>query len=155
MAGPAGFFKGLTARVLYAMPATAICWSTYEFAKFILSRKSREDYQSSVSTHSTTTKDVLATAVDKVRLEEAKLGLRYVLPTTSAETNFDAESTTTTISSVPPSSPPTNVREPTSIIPRELPSMSGAGVYASLSLNTMHNPSDSGAGRNFDSGCNR
>lgn len=30
------------------MPATAICWSTYEFFKFILSKKSNESYQSSV-----------------------------------------------------------------------------------------------------------
>lgn len=31
------------------MPATAICWSTYEFFKFILSSKSKEGYKSSVS----------------------------------------------------------------------------------------------------------
>uniref|UniRef100_A0A182QDC6 Mitoferrin n=1 Tax=Anopheles farauti TaxID=69004 RepID=A0A182QDC6_9DIPT len=37
-AGPMGFFKGMQARVLYQMPATAICWSTYEFFKYILSR---------------------------------------------------------------------------------------------------------------------
>lgn len=43
-----GFFKGLGARVLYSMPATAICWSTYEFFKFVLSKKSKENYQSSV-----------------------------------------------------------------------------------------------------------
>lgn len=49
VAGPLGFFKGLGARVLYSMPATAICWSTYEFFKFTLSRKSREDYKSSIS----------------------------------------------------------------------------------------------------------
>lgn len=42
MAGPFGFFKGLGARVLYTMPATAICWSTYEFFKFMLSRKSNQ-----------------------------------------------------------------------------------------------------------------
>lgn len=43
-----GFFRGLGARVLYSMPATAICWSTYEFFKFVLSSKSKENYQSSV-----------------------------------------------------------------------------------------------------------
>lgn len=36
LGGPAGFFRGLQARVLYQMPATAICWSTYEFFKYIL-----------------------------------------------------------------------------------------------------------------------
>lgn len=153
MAGPSGFFKGLTARVLYAMPATAICWSTYEFAKFILSRKSREDYQSSVSTvMSPTPKKVMASAADRGRLDDAgKIGLHYVLPTTSAETNFDAVDNDDATATTPAAPPP--VREPTSIIPRELPSMSGAGVYASLSLNTMHNPSD--AHRSFDGGCNR
>ncbi|XP_037943989.1 mitoferrin-like, partial [Teleopsis dalmanni] len=30
VAGVNGFFKGMAARVLYSMPATAICWSTYE-----------------------------------------------------------------------------------------------------------------------------
>lgn len=39
VAGVAGFFKGLQARVLYQMPATAVCWSTYEFFKYILNRK--------------------------------------------------------------------------------------------------------------------
>lgn len=36
VAGMAGFFKGIQARVLYQMPATAVCWSTYEFFKFFL-----------------------------------------------------------------------------------------------------------------------
>lgn len=39
VAGMAGFFKGIQARVLYQMPATAVCWSTYEFFKFILKRR--------------------------------------------------------------------------------------------------------------------
>lgn len=39
VAGMAGFFKGIQARVLYQMPATAVCWSTYEFFKFILYRR--------------------------------------------------------------------------------------------------------------------
>lgn len=36
LGGPAGYFRGLQARVLFQMPATAICWSTYEFFKYIL-----------------------------------------------------------------------------------------------------------------------
>ncbi|XP_031637241.1 mitoferrin [Contarinia nasturtii] len=47
VAGPSGFFKGLVARVLYSMPATAICWSTYEFFKFILSNRNNENYVTS------------------------------------------------------------------------------------------------------------
>lgn len=142
MAGPLGFFRGLNARVLYSMPATAICWSTYEFAKFILSRKSREDYQSTVTTIQT--KDVIA---DKVRIDDTKLGLRYVLQTTSvaADTNLSTplrESASTTSTTA-------------SLVPRELPSMSATGVYSSaLSLNTMHTTTDTHSGRNYDRGCN-
>ncbi|XP_058807197.1 mitoferrin-1 [Phymastichus coffea] len=34
--GVSGFFRGLSARIVYQMPATAICWSTYEFFKYLL-----------------------------------------------------------------------------------------------------------------------
>ncbi|XP_035442485.1 mitoferrin isoform X1 [Spodoptera frugiperda] len=34
--GPRGFFKGVQARVLYQMPAAAICWLTYETFKHVL-----------------------------------------------------------------------------------------------------------------------
>lgn len=162
MAGPLGFFKGIGARVLYSMPATAICWSTYEFAKFILSRKSREDYQSSVTTVGAafTPKDVIAAAAEKVRLDDAsgKIGLRYVLPTTSAsstaDVNFDDELPATVVTT-PSTTNITPLREPapTTLMPRELPSMSGAGVYSALSLNTMH--TETSSGRNFDRSCNR
>ena len=36
MAGFGGFFSGLTARVLYQAPSTAISWTVYEFIKYIL-----------------------------------------------------------------------------------------------------------------------
>ncbi|XP_012281516.1 mitoferrin-1 [Orussus abietinus] len=36
--GLRGYFRGLSARILYQMPATAICWSTYEFFKYALRR---------------------------------------------------------------------------------------------------------------------
>ncbi|XP_017100019.1 mitoferrin [Drosophila bipectinata] len=49
MAGPLGFFRGMTARVLYSMPATAICWSTYEFFKFYLCGMDAEKYKSSIT----------------------------------------------------------------------------------------------------------
>lgn len=42
VAGMAGFFKGIQARVLYQMPATAVCWSTYEFFKYLLNRKEKK-----------------------------------------------------------------------------------------------------------------
>jgi len=34
--GLPGFFRGVSARVIYQMPSTAICWSVYEFFKYIL-----------------------------------------------------------------------------------------------------------------------
>lgn len=34
--GPRGFFRGVAARVLYQMPAAAICWLTYETLKHAL-----------------------------------------------------------------------------------------------------------------------
>lgn len=39
LGGPFGYFRGMRARVLYQMPSTAICWSTYEFFKYLLSKK--------------------------------------------------------------------------------------------------------------------
>lgn len=40
--GPRGFFKGLQARVLYQMPAAAICWLTYESLKHALATVSTD-----------------------------------------------------------------------------------------------------------------
>lgn len=36
MGGPLGFFQGLTPRILYQAPSTAIAWSVYEFFKYYL-----------------------------------------------------------------------------------------------------------------------
>ncbi|XP_051157389.1 mitoferrin-1-like [Leptopilina boulardi] len=36
--GVSGYFRGLNARILSQMPGAAICWSTYEFFKYILQR---------------------------------------------------------------------------------------------------------------------
>ncbi|XP_048486474.1 mitoferrin-1 [Plutella xylostella] len=42
--GPLGFFKGVQARILYQMPAAAICWLTYETLKHLLVAKAeRQD----------------------------------------------------------------------------------------------------------------
>lgn len=46
LGGPTGYFRGLQARVLYQMPATAICWSTYEFFKYILGAKRHDEPRS-------------------------------------------------------------------------------------------------------------
>ncbi|XP_034188090.1 mitoferrin-1 isoform X2 [Osmia lignaria lignaria] len=42
--GIRGYFRGLNARVLYQMPATTICWSTYEFFKYVLHKKQDDGY---------------------------------------------------------------------------------------------------------------
>ncbi|XP_075235937.1 mitoferrin-like [Lycorma delicatula] len=38
LAGPLGYFRGTSARVLFVMPSTAICWGTYETVKFLLKK---------------------------------------------------------------------------------------------------------------------
>ena len=38
-----GFFKGMTPRVVYQMPSTAIAWSVYEFFKFFLTQRQQVD----------------------------------------------------------------------------------------------------------------
>ena len=42
-AGIRGYFRGLTARVLYQAPSTAICWSVYEFFKYWFGLKKQEE----------------------------------------------------------------------------------------------------------------
>ncbi|XP_050595568.1 mitoferrin-2 isoform X4 [Bombus affinis] len=44
--GLRGYFRGLNARVLYQMPATTICWSTYEFFKYVLHKKQGDGLRS-------------------------------------------------------------------------------------------------------------
>lgn len=41
--GLGGFMGGIYARVAYTVPSTAICWSTYEFFKFILKEKKKNN----------------------------------------------------------------------------------------------------------------
>uniref|UniRef100_A0A1Q3FF42 Putative mitochondrial fad carrier protein n=2 Tax=Culex tarsalis TaxID=7177 RepID=A0A1Q3FF42_CULTA len=127
-AGPLGFFKGMQARVLYQMPATAICWSTYEFFKYILTGTATRGSRGGSA-------DIVATA-DLVKDEKKQLSdLRYVLPVSaaSAEASSSASSliVRTGASSAGGSSSPDCGR-------RELPAMSGAGIYGAMSFNTMH-----------------
>lgn len=43
--GVSAFFKGIVPRILFQMPSTAICWSTYEFYKYAFgSPQSRSNY---------------------------------------------------------------------------------------------------------------
>ncbi|KAH8313539.1 hypothetical protein KR067_007789 [Drosophila pandora] len=74
MAGPLGFFRGMTARVLYSMPATAICWSTYEFFKFYLCGMDADQYKSSITGKAETRKTdyVLPTNGDTEHTEQER-----------------------------------------------------------------------------------
>lgn len=42
--GVSGFFRGLSARVIYQIPSTAISWSVYEFFKYMIHRQ-RQQHQ--------------------------------------------------------------------------------------------------------------
>ncbi|ETN62633.1 mitochondrial RNA splicing protein [Anopheles darlingi] len=90
-AGPMGFFKGMQARVLYQMPATAICWSTYEFFKYILSRvkKPTGSGGSSVSAALTLTADPLL-ADDASSKAATITDLRYMMIPAAASVSAEA-----------------------------------------------------------------
>ncbi|ENN81934.1 mitoferrin-1 [Dendroctonus ponderosae] len=103
--GPAGYFRGMQARIMYQMPSTAICWSTYEFFKYLLG----------------STQDLRIVAPTTKVLAEAKCSE----PNSDEAAQAHAEKVTF------------KARE--SGLPRELPAMSGAGLYGSISFNTMHN----------------
>ncbi|XP_053946226.1 mitoferrin [Anastrepha ludens] len=78
LAGVKGFFRGMLARILYSMPATAICWSTYEFFKFYLAGSNHSTYKSSI-----TGKNALQRREETPELAEKNA---YVLPVTTTNT---------------------------------------------------------------------
>jgi solute carrier family 25 iron transporter 28/37 len=120
-AGIRGFFKGMQARILYQMPATAICWSTYEFFKFLLIRVE----------HKKTTPPASIPLKEKLnQFDDNKIPkLHYVLPSTSVSA---AESAPAVVLSPATVSPPSHIK------PRELPSMSSTGLFSAVSFNTVH-----------------
>ncbi|XP_039442305.1 mitoferrin [Culex pipiens pallens] len=132
-AGPLGFFKGLQARVLYQMPATAICWSTYEFFKYILTGPATRVSRGGSA-------DIVASA-DLVKEEKKLSDLRYVLPVSAASAEASASSliVRTGPSSSAGGSSTSGERD---CGRRELPAMSGAGIYGAMSFNTMHSNTD-------------
>ncbi|EDS34203.1 mitoferrin [Culex quinquefasciatus] len=132
-AGPLGFFKGLQARVLYQMPATAICWSTYEFFKYILTGPATRGSRGGSA-------DIVASA-ELVKEEKKLSDLRYVLPVSAASAEASASSliVRTGASSSAGGSSSSGERD---CGRRELPAMSGAGIYGAMSFNTMHSNTD-------------
>lgn len=141
-----GFFKGLGARILYTMPATAICWSTYEFFKFMLSSQTHDDYRSTTSTNrppisnQNNTTDLKWGSIQDDMPPKGTSNLRYVIskPTVIA-TDIISESSTATIHH----SAPTEINVPgtqfmTATTTRELPSISGVGIYTAINMNSVH-----------------
>jgi len=91
--GPLGYFRGINARVIYQMPSTAICWSTYEFFKYMLKKP----------------------IVVETFGETMETDMRVKPPTSNKSGVTSGESW-----------------------PRELPAMSGAGLYGTISFTTVH-----------------
>lgn len=160
----------LGARVLYSMPATAICWSTYEFFKYMLSQKHNDNYRSSVSgsphnlnvSKSTDKKRPSASTPSTQDETNAKSTnqLRYVIPKpTVIATDIISEAGTSTTQLHHSSATDLNASaaQSATLIPaassRELPSISGVSVYAAHHhMNSMHTE------RAYDPdvrGCNR
>ncbi|XP_058053865.1 mitoferrin [Anopheles bellator] len=159
-AGPMGFFKGMQARVLYQMPATAICWSTYEFFKYMLSRTKKQPSGCGVTAAGTTR----ALATEPLLSEDASskgatiTDLRYMMIPAAASVSAEASSGgcsgigsasllirseregSGNLSSVDTKPAGSGVSSG-GLIPRggpELPALSGAGIYGAMSYNTMH-----------------
>ncbi|CRK88035.1 CLUMA_CG001821, isoform A [Clunio marinus] len=122
VAGFKGFFKGLQARVLYQMPATAVCWSTYEFFKYLLNRTEKKQIVTSLAPSLNTP---VSSSFDDNK--SSKQPLHFVLPKDSPKILNDLPNTS--IHSSSSTNPP-----PTLPYPRELPAMSNGIVYA----HTMH-----------------
>ncbi|XP_066149418.1 mitoferrin-1 [Euwallacea fornicatus] len=104
--GPAGYFRGVQARIMYQMPSTAICWSTYEFFKYVLG--STQELR--IAPTKVFAEEISGNTVDCSEDHSADHGSQ----THSEKINFRSG------------------------LPRELPAMSGAGLYGSMSFNTMH-----------------
>lgn len=106
--GFSGYFRGIKARVMYQMPSTAICWSTYEFFKFVL----------------TGSAEVVRLPTTNV-LAEDEPSRESKSSSNSGMNNNNNNSSNSSLSIE-------------KINLRELPAMSGAGIYGSIAFNTMH-----------------
>ncbi|XP_021936697.1 mitoferrin-1, partial [Zootermopsis nevadensis] len=110
LGGPSGYFRGMSARVLYQMPSTAICWSMYEFFKYFLTSRAGDQGDSAL----------------RLVVPQAAL---IVDATTGDEQRQDSKASGDTWEgwgATGGSSGPVKT-------PRELPSVSGVGLYGALS----------------------
>lgn len=117
LGGAGGFFKGLQARVLYQMPSTAICWSIYEFFKFAMITPALE-----------TSSDILMSSLPiKIIVPQASADSPREISVDDKTRMYEERERETWSHAAGP------------MKGRELPSVSGAGLYGALSLNTVHN----------------
>lgn len=123
MAGPLGFFKGVEARVLYSMPATAICWTTYEFFKYILSQQSYDQYRSTV---------VSINSGDSS--SSSSSGGASASGSSSAQKSSKSDETSKAGGYVIRKPLANSVDGP----PSPLPAISGTGVFNTLAFTTVH-----------------
>ena len=79
--GLPGFFQGLTARVLYQAPSTAVSWSVYEAFKYYLKSRQEPDENSKSSDYDTI-KDMERRT--QRSLDSALRPIQEVLPTVAA-----------------------------------------------------------------------
>lgn len=120
LGGPFGFFRGIQARVLYQMPAAAICWSTYETFKYLF--KSRIEASEE--------KAKIEAAAILTSPKEKGINLRLVLPQASVKADSNG-------SELPGPSLP-SAEGLKGIKTMELPAVNGANLYGNLSLSTIH-----------------
>lgn len=153
MAGPLGFFKGLGARVLYSAPATAICWSTYEFFKFMLSERSYEEYRSTVSVVASPVTKSPDVAIKPNDPSKADISDGYVIPKRKLIRENQIGGPLALQANNVETANSTPVAGTTKLLPPpQLPSISGTGVYDALSYNTVH--TDKIYDRKSGGGCN-
>lgn len=118
LGGISGYFRGMQARIMYQMPATAICWSTYEFFKYVLTADSRIVLAPSGGSTVVFANNSKADGIDDGLTDDS-----------ADKERLEKERRT-------------DISDRLGLKPRELPAMSGAGMYGSLSFNTMHNVSE-------------
>lgn len=122
------------------MPATAICWSTYEFFKFMLSNENSEQYRSSVLSNN----DISSKSQSKICNPSTESTLvntanvRYVIPSPPViSTEILTKKTGSLHNSTSTDSAITGSQY-TPTISRELPSISGVGVYTAINMKPIH-----------------
>ncbi|XP_066999008.1 mitoferrin-1 [Anabrus simplex] len=125
LGGPTGFFRGIKARILYQMPSTAICWSMYEFFKYFLTQHNNETGKNAESSGTVVTSLPLRLVVPQASLAGETSEHQRTCDEKGNGNSETWDSRGSGSSSI-------------TVKTRELPSVSGAGLYGALSFNTVH-----------------